>query len=460
MFRKVSSQVDRNFVCNSYFELQFIILKCGGLWPIYHNTRPRNGISGMFLHVCGYLNVLILFLNLIRMIMSQIISIFMKGGSIVDISIHLQEVLVAVVVVGFQTCFFFGENQFINLIKEINKRLVNRSIIGITFVNMQRPFELSRTFTKFWTTMSIVATLHYSLHPILDGERRLPVPVVYPFDVMQSPYFEVEYFLQTLAQIQYGFVYSIIIGTVTTLTMLVSGQLDILYCNIHNLLYSAMIQRGDRDSLDKVNRVQKNWSRSNQDRIRYCYAIECYEDLGNICGRNCSTASARSDRSVEWVYQAYDKEVMELLKKCIQLHQCIIETVNMIEDFLRSILFLELIQHTLIICIVTYGLSIQLHMDNLFYHYVFYFFMVNFDTFLLCFTSHLMTEQVGEFLIADKKNCSLISYFALSIEHRIVYCHFQVAILPLWTKNTEMPVLHDHELPKGSPFNLWQIISG
>lgn len=390
MFPKRSSKVNPNFKCNSYFDLSITFLKCAGCYPIFHITSPR-GVHERAYNFLGHLYSIILFLNLIHMAVSQIISIALRGGSIMEISIYLRELVNAFTVMTFQIVFYFHQEKFLILIESFNRRIVNRSVVGITFVTMQRPYEFSKNFTLIWTIMALLATLHYSLNPILDGEKRLPVPVMYPFDVMESPYFEIEFCLQTLAQMQYGFAYSIIVAIITTVTMLLCGQLDILYCSIHNLMYAAMIRRGGKRSIEMVKYLQINWKYQNKDRIRYCFAIECFEDLDCLHESSVGLIGPESDLLE---YRAYDTEVMEILKNCIRHHQYIIEMAHSVENIFSSFLFLELVQHTLFICIVTYGLSIHPQLDNMFFHFVFYFCMVNFDTFLIFLTPHLMAEQV------------------------------------------------------------------
>lgn len=384
------------FECSSYLSVQIELLKFAGFWPIVQTDGLKERLNNFLSHLHMY----ILFVNLIHMAISQIISISIKwNGSIMEISPHLLETIVALTVMGFQLTFFINQEEFKELFHRIDTQMRPRSIPGVTFVDMERPFRLARKFSIFWMCLSVGATAHYSLNPILDGERRLPVPVVYNFDVMQSPYFEVEYSLQFLAQLQYGFAFSIIIGMVSSVSIMLCGQLDVLYCGIHNLLYAAMIRRGDGQSLATVNHLQRDWKWTNKDKIRYYYSRECFEELPAD-----DAAPVVMSSELQLKYREYDGEVVEVLKELIRHHQFIIGTARGIEKSFRQIFFLELFEHTAYTCIITYALTMHEGFDNLFIHMVYYFFMVNLDTFLMCYTPHLLAEQVRDFLGEEKES--------------------------------------------------------
>lgn len=371
-----------SFECNSYLGIQIEMLKYGGLWPLFA-TKRENRIGKLV----SQIHVYVLFVNLIHMAVSQVISISLKwNGSIMEISAHLMETIVALTVIGFQLTFYMNQQEFQELFNRIDTQMKPRSIPGVTYTDMERPFRLAKKVTIIWMAVSVSATVHYALNPILDGERRLPIPVVYTFDVMQSPYFEIEYSLQFLAQLQYGFAFSIIIGMVSSVSIMLCGQLDLLYCGIHNLLYSAMIRRGDTRSLNTVRHLQRDWPRKNKDKIRYYYSMERNEDLGEE-----NTLGVVDHRPV---HREYDAEVMQVLKDLIRHHQFIIETARAIEKSFRQVFFLELFEHTAYTCVITYAMTMHKGFDNTFVHMVYYFFIVNLDTFLMCYTPHLLAEQV------------------------------------------------------------------
>lgn len=395
----MSPQIKQDFYqCSSYLGTQIHLLKFAGFWPIL-STSPGNSIRNSL----SYLPALIFFLNLIHMAVSQLISISIKWrGSIMEISPHLMEMIVALTVMGFQLTFYVNQTAFKVLFHRIDTQMQPRSIPGVTFTDMERPHQLARKFTFFWVALSLTATAHYSLNPILDGERRLPIPSVYSFDVMQSPYFEVEYALQSLAQLQYGFAFSIIIGMVSSVSIMLCGQLDLLYCGIHNLLYSAMIRRGDCQSLDVVKQLQRDWGRTNKDKIRYYYAREYCEDLDGQYATTRTTVmnwavrgGGVEEKQPKLEYMEYDVEVMEVLKDLIRHHQFIIGTARSIEESFRQIFFLELFEHTAYTCVITYAMTMHQSFDNMFIHMVFYFLLVNLDTFMMCYTPHLLAEQVN-----------------------------------------------------------------
>lgn len=441
------------FQCDSYLRLQIEILKFGGFWPLFPTPTNATGITRRLYDFFGNLHIYVLFLNLIHMAISQVISISIKwNGSIMDISPYLLETIVALTVMGFQLVFYLNHGVFRQLFILIDTQMRPRSIRGITFTDMQRPFKLAKYFTLFWVALSSSATAHYSLNPILDRERRLPIPVVYSFDVMESPFFEIEYCLQSVAQLQYGFAFSIIIGMISSVSIMLCGQMDVLYCSVHNLLYSAMLKRGDSRSVATVIKLQRNWEWKNKDKVRFFYSQEWYD---NLEGEVVFEGAEQNSVIDELPYREYDGEVMEILKDLVRHHQFIISTARTIEKSFRSIFVLELFEHTAYTCIITYAMTMHNQFDNLFVHMVFYFFMVNLDTFLMCYTPHLLAEQVGR----DLRGLRMFYSYSFIVECRTGGCHLQVADLFVRSKGAAMPELYDAELQKGFAHDLWKNIS-
>lgn len=392
---------EETFACESYLRVQIEIMKFAGFWPLFPISSGEFGITRRLYNFFGTFHIYVLFLNLIHMAISQVISISIKwNGSIMEISPHLLETIVALTVMGFQLVFYLNRETFQQLFTLIDTQMRPRSIRGVTFTDMQRPFKLAKYFTLFWVALSLSATAHYSLNPILDRERRLPIPVVYSFDVMESPFFEIAYCLQSVAQLQYGFAFSIVIGIISSVSIMLCGQMDVLYCSVHNLLYSAMLKRGDSRSVATVMKLQRNWDWKNKDKVRFFYSQEWYDNLE----ADCCEGADDSALIEELPYREYDVEVMEILKDLVRHHQFIISTARSIEKSFRSIFLLELFEHTAYTCIITYAMTMHNKFDNLFVHMVFYFFMVNLDTFLMCYTPHLLAEQVGRDLFEDYSN--------------------------------------------------------
>lgn len=389
MFESVS-----NLSCKTYLSLQETGLIISGLWPMKIGRKlPK------YLEFVGYLldRVLIafLFLNSFHLAACQAITIYGKwGASIDDLYVHGQEYMVAHTIVLLTILFQVNSKALTRLLKIINNNLRPRSEPGLTYTSMDKCYKLSRNLSLVYMVFCVVGTLHHCMSPFWDGVRRLPAETWYPFDELQTPYYEVIYLLQIIGTLQSGIVYSSIITLPFSIATLMCAQYDILYCSIHNILHTAMLRRGDKKYVAYLRRKQKDWKVENKDWVQYVYSEEYMEKLPELDVTPAEIENVQ--REVE-DWGSWDKEVLKLLNDYSDFHRFIIKTVKESEAVLRYILGAALIHFILLLCLLVYAMSRHLIFDNTLNHILIYTGLTYALACLMCYPAHILIYQVSHF---------------------------------------------------------------
>lgn len=363
---------------DQYLQLQVLGLKFAGLWPFQFD------LGGRRLSACAnHFHIVFMGLNLVQLAASQVKMFVDKwGGSIDDIYLHVLEFMIANTAIIFALLLQIYRSELAHLFDVVSTQMQERSAPGLTYTTMHRSYKLSRQLTLVWIAFCVGGTIHHALEPILDGRRQLPVETWYPFHVEQSPYFEIVYVLQTIGQVQSGFVYSSVIALVFSLAILMCGQLDMLFCSIRNIPCTAMILAGDSKSMERMKEMRLGWDADNS--LQYFANNELLDDRQYHGQKEPS----------KWTL-SYDDGVLVAINECARHHSAILTVVRSAERYLRLINLMALVHLTLIICLLTYAMSSHEEVDNMLYHIIIYLCLCNTDSFLLCFHPHHMVYQVS-----------------------------------------------------------------
>lgn len=390
----MASEAPAKFVCNTYLKLQENALIISGLWPFkfaHRFPKPLRGIG----YILERLLITICFFNSIHLAACQFKTVYDKwGASIDDLYVHGQEYMVAHTMVLI-TIFFRTESEGIaKLFLHINNNLRPRSNRGLTHTTMEKSYKLAYNLTVIYVVFCLVGTFHHCISPLWGGTRRLPVETWYPFDELQSPYYEVVYLLQTIGTLQSGLLYSSIITLPFSITTLMCGQFDLLYCSIHNIVYTAMLMRNERKYGSYLKWKQIDWNAVNKDQIQYVYSEEYMERFSDEYSASFDHFADLEEEENEW--RMWDPEVMELLKDCADFHSFIIRTVKAAERCLRYILAAALVHFVLLLCLLIYALSRHLVLDNTLNHILIYSGLTYALAWLMCLPGHILLYQVGD----------------------------------------------------------------
>lgn len=242
------------------------------------------------------------------------------------------------------------------------------------------------------------------------------------------------------------------------------GQYDLLYCSIHNLVYTVMLQRGEKKYVDYLRWKQIDWKVQNKDWIQYVYSEEKLEKLSSESEEEGVTAAVSFNREVaqeEHEWRAWDSELMVILKDCADFHSFIIRTVEESEKCLRYILAAALIHFILLLCLLIYALSAHLVLDNTLNHILIYSGLTYALACLMCYPAHILIYQVRkrevlEFYLLLKYGHLLLTLTEYSIDR----CRPSMSLVYVWAESEKGTGYSDGECEKASIFDLWKGFSG
>lgn len=443
------------FSCNTYLTLHEKGLMLSGVWPMNISKSLPKSMSWI-----GYLLdrslIAFLFLNSVQLALCQMKTIYDKWGQGIDnLYVHGQEYLVAHTIVLLTILFQVERKGLIQLFVIINNNLRPRSAPGMTYTSMEKVYKFSQALTLIYMVFCVVGTFHHCMSPFWDGNRRLPVATWYPFDELKSPNYEVIYILQTIGTLQSGVIYSSIITLPFSITTLICGQYDLLYCSVHNIVNTAMLRRGDKKYVDYLRRKQVDWKEKNLDWIQYLYSEEYMEDLTN----GSFVAYTSDEESVHQevdTWRSFDADILELLNDCTVFHSFIIRTVKKSEECLRYILGASLIHFILLLCLLVYAMSRHLVLDNTLSHMLIYTGLTYALACLMCYPAHMLIYQVMEVEKGISHQESIIFY---SIpEYSSNRRHHPMSLVHLWPRGTPQAGYVDGQFEVSRLSHVWQSI--
>ncbi|KAI7815208.1 Odorant receptor Or114 [Rhyzopertha dominica] len=117
---------------------------------------------------------------------------------------------------------------FISIFERV-EQFKNSSESEMDEVNMQKFYVMSKSFARFWATTCFLASFAIYAWPLLtSGDRKLSVPLWYPYNWKVSPYYEVTMFAQCILEIIIPTSYVAVDTIFPCIAILVVGQFKIL----------------------------------------------------------------------------------------------------------------------------------------------------------------------------------------------------------------------------------------
>ncbi|XP_055708520.1 odorant receptor 83a [Phlebotomus papatasi] len=341
---------EKLFRRENYLNVQITYMKIVGMFPIdYAKFLPQR-----LEFLSSVLNrMYFAFWQLISMHIAivQIASVYVYWGESLDeLSPYLNNSVIYLFTYFIITYFQFKYNSHAKLIAYINENFEMRSAQGLTYVTIEPAYKAAKRFTNIWVISCIFGTLHWAFSPILTGVRALPLQSWYPFDALKSPQYEILYACQCLGQINVAIGFGIVGAMLMSKITLVNVQYDMLFCSIKNLLYTAMILKGNR--MKELKKLQDaiDWSKSEVN--EYYVSKDILENLSDIPETKCSQVPHSKRKPEDTYLMEYNDELMMALRDCIKHHQMINIFCNKLEDFYNAFNFGKFFQVTILICLL------------------------------------------------------------------------------------------------------------
>lgn len=136
---------------------------------------------------------------------------------------------------------------------------------------MEPCYLMARKVTTIWWSLLVGGVVYVTLQPIIGMKWQLPLPqVLYPFNynyvakknledyihgskvtnlcLQNRITFILTYMGQCLGQLVVGYVFTNFENLLVSTAILVCGQLDILYCSLKNIRYTAILLQENLNS--------------------------------------------------------------------------------------------------------------------------------------------------------------------------------------------------------------------
>ncbi|KAM7361415.1 odorant receptor 83a-like [Cochliomyia hominivorax] len=228
-----------------------------------------------------------------------------------------------------------------NLIDFINLNYKTRSAIGFTYVTMDGSLAMSNKWIKVYVYCCFLGTIFWLILPIAYGDRSLPLACWYPFDYKQPVIYETMYFLQSVGQIQVAAAFSASSGFHMVLGILISGQYDILFCSLKNILATVAIKRNASKS--KLRELYQHQEFTAPEINEYY----CSKEI------TCTVDSlVRSSKPPQ--HHDFRLHFRNAFKECVDHHRYIVKCLNKMESFYSLIWFFKTGEVIFLMCLVAF----------------------------------------------------------------------------------------------------------
>ncbi|KAM7362742.1 odorant receptor 83a-like [Cochliomyia hominivorax] len=299
------------------------------------------------------------------------------------------------------------------LIGFINLKYKTRSAIGFTYVTMDGSFAMSKLFIKIYVYISFMGCIFWIIVPIAYGDRSLPLACWYPFDYKQPVIYETMYFLQFIGQIQIAAAFCGSSGFHMVLSILISGQYDILFCSLKNILATVAVDRNATKS--ELRDLFKHQEFTKPERNEYFCSkeITCRIDtlvhIAKMKKRqdyrfifpNPFKKSIKHQNTIMTQHQHFQLHFRNAFKKCVDHHRYIMECLNKMESFYSPIWFFKMGEVILAMCLLAF-VSVKFTVVNTaaveIVLLVQYLFLVTWELLIICY--------FGEIVYANSQRCA------------------------------------------------------
>ncbi|XP_017044291.1 odorant receptor 83a [Drosophila ficusphila] len=275
------------------------------------------------------------------------------------------------------------------ILSDINDKYEPRSAVGFNFVTMAESYRMSRLWIKTYVYCCYIGTIFWLALPIAYRDKSLPLACWYPFDYTQPIVYEVVFFLQAMGQIQVAASFASSSGLHMVLCVLISGQYDVLFCSLKNVLATTYVLMGA--NMAELSQLQAEQAVSDAEPSQYAYSLEEKTPLQELL-----QPSAERHRDFVGAFK-------QSFKQCIRHHRYIVEALKKMERFYSPIWFVKIGEVTFLMCLVAF-VSTKSTTANSFMRMVSlgqYLLLVLYELFIICYFADIVfqnSQRCGEAL--------------------------------------------------------------
>ncbi|KAH8383203.1 hypothetical protein KR009_007263 [Drosophila setifemur] len=258
---------------------------------------------------------------------------------------------------------------------------------------MSGSYRMSKIWIKTYVYCCYIGTIFWLALPIVYRDKSLPLACWYPFDYTQPYVYEVVFFLQAVGQIQVAASFASSSGLHMVLCVLISGQYDVLFCSLKNVLATSYVKMGANMSELSYRTLQAEQSISDAEAGQYAYSLEEQTPLQELMQDNIHSDST----------QDFSRAFKQCFVHCIQHHRYIVSALKKMERFYSPIWFVKIGEVTFLMCLVAF-VSTKSTTANSFMRMVSlgqYLLLVLYELFIICYFADIVyqnSQRCGEAL--------------------------------------------------------------
>ncbi|XP_017073437.1 putative odorant receptor 85e [Drosophila eugracilis] len=242
---------------------------------------------------------------------------------------------------GYGTIYWCVRSRRLLLYMEhINREYRHHSLAGVTFVSSHAAFRKSWNFTAVWIMACLLGVITWGVTPLILGIRMLPLQCWYPFDALAPVTYSAMYATQLFGQVLVGVTFGFGGSLFVTLSLLLLGQFDVLYCSLKNLDAHARLLSGE--SVNGLRLLQEELLLEDSTRELNQYAVlqEHPTDLLMMLAGRQSPGPGNAFHSA--------------LVECVRLHRFILHCSLELENLFSPYCLVKSLQITFQLCLLVF----------------------------------------------------------------------------------------------------------
>ncbi|KAH8310504.1 hypothetical protein KR044_001721, partial [Drosophila immigrans] len=276
------------------------------------------------------------------------------------------------------------------IISSINGKHETRSAPGFTYVTSMGAFRHSNLWIKSYVYCCFVGTIFWLVLPIVYRDGSLPLACWYPFDYTQPIVYELIFFLQAMGQIQVAASFASSSGFHMVLGILISGQYDILYCSLKNVLVTTYLKMGA--TLAQLSELNEAQAVADAEVNQFSYSQEIHTPMEKL-----------TEHQELSHIRDFTSAFKDSFKGCLAHHHYIIATLYKWEQFYNPIWIFKIGEVTFLMCLVAF-VSTKSTTANSFMRMVSlgqYLLLVAYELFIICYFADVVyhnSQRCGDAL--------------------------------------------------------------
>ncbi|XP_017058189.1 putative odorant receptor 85e [Drosophila ficusphila] len=242
---------------------------------------------------------------------------------------------------GYGTIYWcLRSRRLLAYMEHINREYRHHSLAGVTFVSSHAAFRKSWNFTAVWIMACLLGVISWGVTPFILGIRMLPLQCWYPFDALAPVTYSAVYATQLFGQVLVGLTFGFGGSLFVTLSLLLLGQFDVLFCSLKNMDAHAKLLEGE--SANGLSMLQNELLLEDSTRELNQYAVlqEHPTDLLVMCaGRKCPGKG-----------NVFHSALVE----CVRLHRFVLHCAVELENLFSPYCLVKSLQITFQLCLLVF----------------------------------------------------------------------------------------------------------